>query len=103
MTILLAKPLFKSNNIIIINNDDDNDIKDNIMIIIGNFTASFAAEKCACHQTIIIKRINVETKEIKIMQYADDTTVFLTFRIERRYKNCKIYCNLQDYNKSFEI
>jgi len=50
-----------------------------------------------------IKRINVETKEIKIMQYADDTTVFLTFRIERSYKNCKIYCNFQDYNKSFEI
>jgi len=37
------------------------------------------------------------------MQYADDTTVFLMFRIERSYKNCKIYCNLQDYNKSFEI
>jgi len=50
-----------------------------------------------------IKRINVERKEIKIMQYADDTTVFLMFRIERSYKNCKIYCNLQDYNKSFEI
>lgn len=58
MTILLAKPLFKSNNIIIIiNNDDDNDIRDNIMIIIGNFTASFAAEKCACHITFSVSSL----------------------------------------------
>ena len=51
-----------------------------------------------------IKRINVERKEIKIMQYADDTTVFLTFRIERSYENCKIYCNSQDYiDRIYEI
>ena len=34
------------------------------------------------------------------MQYADDTTVFLTFRIERSYKNCKIYCILQDQQQN---